>query len=105
MLFTGNAETCQVSGLATWRSCIEKLHCHRFVIQSCVIQGSVYVAVAEQGLQGEDGHACIEQHGRAGMAELVRRDIDLCLFAKRLQARLAVAAAQGFVMAGEEIVG
>ena len=68
------------------------------------MQGSVHVAVTEQGLQGENGHASIEQHGRTGVTELVGRDMDIHLTAKRLQTRLAVAAAQGFVMAGEEIV-
>lgn len=53
------------------RLCIEELLCHGFIIQSCVIQGGVHVAVPEQGLQGEDGHACIEQKRGAGMAQLV----------------------------------
>lgn len=60
--------------------------------------------MAKQGLQGKNGHACVEQEGRAGVTELMPRDMDIHLFAKRLQARLAVAAAQGFVMTGEEIV-
>lgn len=57
----------------------------------------------KQGLQGKDGHAGIEQKRRAGVTQLVRRDVDIHLFAKRLQTRLAVTIAQGFVMAGEEI--
>ena len=80
-----------------------KIPHNSFIIESCVVQGRLHVAVTEQGLQGEDGHARIEQHGRASVTELVRRDMDIHLFAKRLQARLAVMAAQGFVMATEEI--
>ena len=43
------------------------------------------MAVTKQGLQGEDGHARVEQKGRAGVTELVGRDMDNNLFTKRLQ--------------------
>ena len=103
MSCTFHAETRQVYGSATWHSRFEKLHCDRLIIQFCIIQRCLYVPMPEQGLQGKDRHAGIEQERRAGVAELMRRDFDIHLFAKRLQAGLAVAIAQGIVMADEEI--
>lgn len=91
------------SNSAFWHFRFPKQLCYGFIIQSRINQRSLDVAMPKQGLQGKDGHACIEQQRCAGVAELMRRDVDLRLFSKSLQAGLAVPIAQGLVVAGEEI--